>query len=98
MRRLIVRPEAERDILDAATWYEGERSKLGGEFLLELGTLLERISGHPAQFPEISDGVRRGIHGRFPYPVYFVLQAEVVVVIAVLHMHRHPDEWKHRLR
>ncbi len=96
MPRLIVRPEAERDLLEAASWYEDERPGLGEQFLAEVDTLLSRVAEHPSQFPEIRDGVRRGIHRRFPYCVYFVAEPEVVVVLAVLHMHRHPDKWRGR--
>ncbi len=33
---------------------------------------------------------------RFPYGVYFAPSEEVVVVLAVLHLHRHPDTWKNQ--
>jgi len=72
-QRLIVRPEAELDVSEAAGWYEHERPGLGHRFLDELGELLVRIESSPLQFPEIEKGVRRGLLRRFPYGVYFVV-------------------------
>ena len=95
-RRLIVRPEAELDIGDAASWYERERQGLGLRFIAELDRVLERIGASPYQFPEIEHGVRRGLLHRFPYAIYFEVHEEDVEVCAVLHFHRHPDTWKRR--
>ena len=51
---------------------------------------------NPSRFPEIEAGIRRALPRRFPYGVYFVVGSDAVVVIAVLHMHRHRDTWKAR--
>lgn len=95
-RRLVIRPEAESDIGDAAAWYERERQGLGLQFIAELDRVLGRIGESPYQFPEIDQGVRRGLLHRFPYAVYFEVHEEDVEVRAVLHLHRHPDTWKRR--
>ena len=42
-RRLIVRPEAELDIGDAASWYERERQGLGLRFIAELDRVLSGL-------------------------------------------------------
>ncbi len=94
--RLEIRSKAEDDIREAVRWYERERAGLGARFLDQLEALLERIGEHPLQFPEIEAGVRRGLVNRFPYGVYFITEEERIVVLAVLHLHRHPDTWKHR--
>ena len=94
--RLEIRSPAQRDILDAVRWYEKERAGLGTRFLDQLDALLERIGEQPLQFPEIETGVRRGLVNRFPYGVYFMPETERIVVLGVLHLHRHPDSWKNR--
>ena len=43
MPRLEVRPEAELDALEAASWYDSEREALGTEFLAELRATFARI-------------------------------------------------------
>jgi hypothetical protein len=48
------------------------------------------------QFPALERGVRRAQLAVFPYAVFFRFSADVVTVIGVLHLHRHPDAWKRR--
>jgi plasmid stabilization system protein ParE len=92
MKDLILRPRAEVDVGDAASWYEDQRAGLGIRFLDVLG----RAQLNPFQFPEADPGVRRGLLGKFPYSVYFTVGATSLEVIAVLHQHRHPDTLKGR--
>ncbi len=47
MNRLEIREEAERDIFDAALWYEQERAGLGFRFESEVGQVLERLVESP---------------------------------------------------
>ena len=97
MRRLTVRPEAERDALDAGSWYEGERVGLGSEFLTELRATFSRIEEGPQRFPVVFRDVRRAILHRFPIGVFFIVEAERAVVLAPrvsharLHVAVHPD-------
>lgn len=97
MRRLELRQEAEVEILDAALRYERERRDLGLRFESELDVTIRRITENPLQFPEIEPGVHRALVRIFPYGVFFLLEEPLVLVIAVLHLHRHPDAWKGRL-
>ncbi|MGH2583429.1 MAG: type II toxin-antitoxin system RelE/ParE family toxin [Dehalococcoidia bacterium] len=95
-RRVVLQPAALADVDAAAVWYEQEHAGLGGRFLDELSDLLERIAENPLQFPALEQVVRRGLLRRFPFGVYFRVEARRVVVIAVLHLHRHPDTWRRR--
>jgi plasmid stabilization system protein ParE len=96
MKRLDVRREAKLDILEIVLRYEQERDGLGWEFDEEIGRVLERVQESPQQFPEIEPGVRRALLDRFPYAAYFADDETVVTVLAVYHLHRHPDAWKVR--
>ena len=95
-RRVVVRPRARTDIETASFWYETRQPGLGIRFVNELDRLFERVEESPFQFPEIEGGVRRGLLRRFPYGVYFAPEPERIVIIAVLHLHRHPETWKQR--
>lgn len=97
MRRLEIRHEAEIEIFDAALYYERERRGLGSRFEAEVEHVLSRAQENPLQFPELAPGVRRALLRIFPYGVFFLLEEPLVLVIAVLHLHRHPDVWKRRL-
>ena len=95
-RRLVVQPQSDLDILAAAVWYEDQRSGLGGRFLDELGLVFRRIEDNPRQFPVVESEVRRALLRHFPYGIYFLTESQDITVLAVLHLHRHPDMWKSR--
>lgn len=92
-RRTFVRPEAQINIREAAVWYEQRETGLGQRFMGEIRQSLKSISTLPLRFPVIENGVRRLLLNRFPYAVYFLVENERVVVIAVLHQHRAPETW-----
>ena len=95
-RRLIVRPLAESDVDDAATWYESRQAGLGLRFVDAVDHVLERIHIAPLQFPSVHLAVRRALLQNFPYAVYFRVTNETVVVLAVLHLRRDPRTWRTR--
>lgn len=94
--RLIIQPQSELDIQAAAVWYEDQRPGLGGKFLDELDHVFHRIVENPRQFPRQEEAVHRALLRHFPYGVYFLIGDERVDVLAVLHLHRHPEMWKSR--
>jgi len=96
-RRVVVRSGAQRDLSRATVWYERQQNGLGGLFLDSIDRLLDRISSNPWQFPEVESGVRRGLLGRFPYGVYFVVDPTHIDIIAILHLQRNPQDWKRRM-
>lgn len=50
-RRLIIRDAAEADIFAAAVWYQNQRDGLGGEFLAEVHSAMERAVANVRQYP-----------------------------------------------
>ncbi len=94
--RFLIRPEAQVDIEQSAFWYEDQRPGLGELFTGELFELIDRITEAPLQFPSVGALVRRGLLHGFPYAVYFLLEKEDAVIIAVLHQRRDPAVWKAR--
>ncbi len=93
---LIIRPEAELDVESSAVWYERQQPGLGSRFVDGLNEVFARITETPLQFPQLDKGVRRALLRRFPYGIYFVPEPHRLVVLAVLHLRRHPDTWKRR--
>jgi plasmid stabilization system protein ParE len=97
MLPLRVRPEAELDALDAASWYDGGRAGLGTEFIDELRTTFGRIEDGPERFPRVFQECRRAIVHRFPFGVFFVVETEFAAVVAITHLRRDPSVWQNRL-
>ncbi|MFN8625776.1 MAG: type II toxin-antitoxin system RelE/ParE family toxin [Candidatus Binatia bacterium] len=94
--RLISEPPADLDVEAAFEWYENERPGLGAEFLDELRAAYKRIADGPLKYRELRGGIRRALLRRFSYAVYFAIEADIVVVVAVLHASRDPAEWQRR--
>jgi toxin ParE1/3/4 len=98
-RRLVVRPEAEADITDAAGWYDSREFGLGLEFISEIRSAISRALKTPESFTRLrrNPTIRRVLARRFPYRVFFIVRPDAIVVFAVLHAARHDHVWKHRM-
>jgi len=96
--RLVAEPRANLDVAAAYQWYESERAGLGRQFLDQLEAAYDRIAQDPLEFQDLESGIRRVLLSRFPYAVYFVIESDVMVVLAVLHVSRNPAEWQRRRR
>jgi toxin ParE1/3/4 len=98
-RRLIIRQEAEADMLEAALWYEQQRPGLGVEFTAEIHRTFNWALASPllGRLMRRKPQVRRALARRFPYRIFYVLRTDAVVVFAVLHGARHDRRWQQRL-
>lgn len=92
--------EARDEVLQAASWYEGQQSGLGLELIEELTETLRWIEEQPDRFPMLetrgSPRQRRAILSRFPYMVIYDIDGEEVLVTAFAHTARRPNYWRHR--
>jgi len=96
MHNLVIKPFAELDATDAANWYNLKRDGLGNEFLLALEAKVNAIRRNPKQFIIVYKGIRRAFTERFPYGVFFIIENDVVYIIAIVHSSRSPKIWKKR--
>jgi len=94
--RLEANVAVELDVEAAFEWYEAEETSLGVLFLEELRSTYQRILDNPLAFQEIRSGIRRALTRKFPYAIYFVIERQTILIIAVLHTARDPEEWQKR--
>jgi plasmid stabilization system protein ParE len=95
-KRFQFHPEAERELTEAAEWYEERKSGLGADLVTSVRMKIEEILVAPERWPSVR-GVRRALLSRFPYAiVYRDLRGEVVEIIAVAHLRRRPKYWSAR--
>jgi plasmid stabilization system protein ParE len=87
----------EADVEAAFNWYEREEPGLGFEFLEELRGGYQRILDHPFGYQDLRSGIRRTLTRRFPYAIYFSVERETIVILAVLSTARDPAEWQRRM-
>jgi len=96
-QNLIIRPEAEKDILSAFDWYEEQQSGLGADFAQELSKNMDMLIEFPEMYAELYRGIRRSLLKRFPYGVYYLVNEETNIELAVLHLAMDPARWKGRI-
>ena len=96
--QIIIRSEAGDDLRSTFAWYENQEKGLGVEFLRCVDASMFSISRSPKIFPSLYKGMRRALIRRFPYGIFFILEERRIVVLAVLHVKRHPLRWQKKKR
>ena len=89
-------PEAEKEFLEDINYYEDREGGLGYDFSIEVFATIQNIIIYPTAWPIIEEGVRRCLVHRFPYGVIYSIEQEEILILAVMHLHRHPGYWKNR--
>ena len=82
-----VRPTsaASADLLAAHDWYELRSLGLGKDFVRMVDAAFASIGRRPELFPPVHRGLRRVLLRRFPYAVFYGIDADAFRVVAVLH-------------
>ncbi len=87
---VIVRPEAERDIRDAHSWYANISPALSEQFLSAVDQAITAVLENPLAFQVLHRSLRRVLLRRFPYAMFFAAEESRIVVVGVLHQARDP--------
>ncbi len=96
MFTVIYHPEAEEEVLEAARFYNRRVPGLGADFLQELNQGVTWMLEHPARWRKFEADFRRYAVKRFPYAIIYRIESDSIRVLAIAHLSRHPDYWKHR--
>ena len=94
---MIVRPEAEQDLLETIQWYEDQCVGLGIRFQREVEKVFGAIESTPELFGTVHRDTRRACTKRFPFAVYYRIEAREIVIQAIIHTQRNPQYWPSRL-
>jgi len=95
--KIIVRPEAEREIQEAFDWYEERNEGLGAEFLRAADACLSGVQRNPEAYQVVHDDVRRSLLRRFPYALFYLVRGDTIIVLACFHIKRSPADWQRRV-
>ena len=93
---VVFRGIAKREFDDAISWYQDRREGLGREFSVAVEQQLGRIALSPNQFACVRGDVRRAVLQRFPYSIYFIVENDRIVVLAIFHARRAPSQLEDR--
>jgi plasmid stabilization system protein ParE len=96
--KLVFSIVAEKEVQDAADYYESQEAGLGVRFLNEL----ERATSFVLQFPDawtqISPRGRRCCLRYFPYNVIYSVREDTITIVTVVHQSRDPETWQTLIR
>jgi hypothetical protein len=88
---------AKVELDETVNYYNQERSDLGYEFLWEVFFAINRIEQFPQAWAVFHGDARRCLIRRFPYGIVYIHEDDLLVILAVAHLHREPDYWIDRL-
>jgi len=93
---VILRHEAEVDVEVARDQLEAVCVGLGTQILARVREVLARIEKMPELHGKVWEDVRAARLKQFRYIVYFIVLADRIEVLAVLHSARDPSAWQSR--
>ena len=88
---------ARAEFQEAIAFYNDQKPGLGFEFAAEVKKAVQRIIQHPEAWALISRRARRCRVNRFPFGVIYQVRQATLLIVAVMHLHREPNSWRHRL-
>ena len=84
-------PKVEEDVITGYLWYEEKSVGLGEEFLRLFYACTNEITHNPLLYMSVYNDFRRRLLRRFPYAIYFSIEAENIVVFGLFHCARDPQ-------
>lgn len=97
IRKVIIRPEAKRDLREAKSWYQGISRDLRDEFVRRVDDAIALITERPFAFQTVFRTFRRVLLHRFPYALFYYAGEDRIVVVGVLHQARDPHTIESRV-
>jgi len=95
--RLLIRPEAAREVDQAARWYDARQRGLGPEFLRSFRAAADALRRNPLIYQNVTGDARRVLLRRFPYSIFYEVHGSDVVILACFHEARDPEDWQRRV-
>ena len=74
--KLIIRPEAESELLKAVKWYEEKVKGLGTNLLLNVEATIESILRIPEAYTPLYKNTRRALVRKYPFGVHYIIDKD----------------------
>lgn len=85
-----------RELNEITSYYEWQLPNLGLDFLDELESVLSLVAENPHLGAIHHRSFRRVLLQRFPFAVFYLVEGDVIRVMAVAHQRRMPGYWSKR--
>ena len=97
MREIRFLAPADAELAEAVEYYNAESEGLGFAFAGEVRRAVGRIVENPTAWGPDLATIRRCRTNRFPYGVLYQVREDDILIVAVMHLRRHPSTWRKRL-
>jgi hypothetical protein len=83
-------------LLNGIEYYELQQPGLGLAFSEQVQATIERILEFPDGWTRLDNTFHRCLVRQFPYALIYTVAEQVVIITAVMNLHRKPDYWRTR--
>lgn len=90
-------PGAAGEYLAACRYYAEIDGEIGEAFFRGVEAAIARIVAQPKAWPQIEEDVRRHLLKRFPFCIYYTIETDFLLIVAIMHFRRRPGHWRKRL-
>lgn len=87
----------EEEFITSLAFCLGERPQAATRFNDEVAQGVKEISSEPNTYPFYEDKLRRKVLSVFPFSIYYIVDPDEIVIIAIMHNKRRPEYWRNRL-
>lgn len=89
-------PEALSEFEDATRYYAEKQPGLEDRFIASVEAAIQKIMERPSSYATVGQDLRRCLTRVFPYAVLYTIEADFVLILAVMHCRQKPGYWRHR--
>jgi plasmid stabilization system protein ParE len=91
-------PDALEEYREAARWYAIRERAVGARFLSAIEDAIQRVVEAPTRWRVVDEDVHRCLAHVFPYAILYTIEADYILIVAVMHCSREPGYWQERVR
>jgi len=89
---------ARDELAEIKRFYNRQQAGLGDAFQHEAAAASKLILERPLSWQVEVEPTRRFILNRFPSKMVYLVRAEQIIMVAIMHQHRNPDYWVERIQ
>ena len=91
-------PEADEEFREAVRYYESEAPGVCLAFIAEVHRAVSLIVSHPRAAKTVRGSIRKKVLSHFPYSLFYSIEKNLILIVAVARHKRRPTYWRSRLK
>ena len=94
--RFLFHPLAEKEYESAFEYYLEISPDVAKSFVELVESGIKKVCEFPKTWPVVEEDIHRFLLHRFPFGIYYSIEKNHILILAIMHMSRHPNYWKNR--